>query len=109
MYLVKLSRPELINTVRELSTVMDKGTDNHFKILKRVIAYVIKTKTEGMKIKPVILKKWIIEAFADSDFCGTEIIEEASQVLLFFNGVEVSWKFKSKNNVSLSTTEAVRG
>ena len=31
MYLVKLSRPELSNTVRELSKVMDEGTEKHSK------------------------------------------------------------------------------
>ena len=70
MYLVKLSRPELSNTLRELSKVMDKGTDKHFKTLKKVINYVTETKSNGMRIKPTISKIWVIEAFADSDFCG---------------------------------------
>jgi hypothetical protein len=44
MYLVKLSRPELSNTRRELLKIMDGGTDNHFNVLKRVITYVIQSK-----------------------------------------------------------------
>ena len=65
MYLVKLS-----NTVRELSKVMDGGTDNHFDVLKRVITYVIQSKKARVQMKPLKLNKWKIEAFADSNFCG---------------------------------------
>ena len=95
MYLVKLSRPELSNSVRELSKVMDKGMECHFGMLKRLISYVVQTKHLGMNIKPT--KEWRIEAYADSDFCGDkESRKSVTGFVVFLNGVAVSWKSKSQ-------------
>ena len=51
LYLVKLSRPDLSNSVRELSKVMDGAAPAHEKELKRVIEYVIQTKFKTLKIE----------------------------------------------------------
>ena len=52
LYLVKHSRPDIANAVRELSKVMDKPTPYSMKELKRVIKYLIDTKDYGLKIHP---------------------------------------------------------
>ena len=44
LYLVKFSRPDLSNEVRELSKVMDSATPAHMKNLMRAIKYVLDTK-----------------------------------------------------------------
>ena len=49
MYLVKHSRPDICNSVRELTKVMvEKGEDN-YKMMFRVIKYVLTTKDKGIK------------------------------------------------------------
>jgi len=50
LYLVKMSRPDIANAVRELSKHMDKATDLHTKALDRVLAYVMQTPEYGVKI-----------------------------------------------------------
>ena len=45
LYLVKHLRPDIANATRELSKVMDKPTPTAMKELKRVMKYVINTKT----------------------------------------------------------------
>ena len=44
LYLLKHSRHDLSNNVRELSKVMDGATKVHMKMLRRVIKFVIDTK-----------------------------------------------------------------
>ena len=43
LYLVKHSRPDLSNAVRELTKVLDGATEAHWKAMVRVIKYVFQT------------------------------------------------------------------
>jgi len=89
LYLLKHSRPELSNCVRELSKVMDAANTAHQKSLYRAIKYVQQTKDRRLVLCP---KKedsmWEIKAYSDSDFAG------------------ISWRSKGQKSVSLSSTEA---
>jgi hypothetical protein len=44
LYLVKHSRPDLANCVRELTKVLDGATDAHWKVMLRLIKLVFDTK-----------------------------------------------------------------
>ena len=70
MYLVKFSRPDLSNCVRELSKVMRDATESHLKDLFRTIKFVLDTSKWGLKyeFKEKSSKKWKLEAFCDSNF-----------------------------------------
>jgi hypothetical protein len=52
LYLVKHSRPEISNSVRELSNVADGATEAHFKPLLRTIKYVLGTEDHGLLLQP---------------------------------------------------------
>ena len=107
MYLVRLSKPELSNPVRELSKVMDRGTIKHLKALKRMVKYVILNDKRGMNIKPNENIPWEIEVFADSDFCGDrESRKSITGYIILLNKIPLSWKSEAQNNVSLSSAEA---
>jgi hypothetical protein len=84
---------------------MDKGTVNHFNVLKRVITYAEQYKKTDVQINSQNLKKWKIEAFADKFFCGDRENRRSLTVLIVFYEVPVSWKSNLQNNVSLYTTE----
>ena len=47
LYLVKQSRPDIANCVRELSNVLDDTTDCAFNEMLRIIKYVLDTKKIG--------------------------------------------------------------
>ena len=74
LYLVKFTRPDISNSVRELSKAMDKSTDAHYKALLRVLKYVVRTENLGLVYDSGILMNfngtWQIVAFCDSDFAG---------------------------------------
>ena len=44
LYLVKFSRPDIANSVRELSKVMDSATKGHLKCLWQLMKYVLDNK-----------------------------------------------------------------
>ena len=52
MYLLKHSRPDLLNSVRELTKVIDGATSGHMKALIRVIKYVEKMKDYELVLDP---------------------------------------------------------
>ena len=71
LYLVKHSRPDIANPVRELSKVLDGATEEAFKEMLRVIKYVLDTKSWGLKIQPTFGEEaWDLVCFCDSDYAG---------------------------------------
>ena len=56
LYLVKYSRPDIANTVRELSKVLDGSTEASYKEMLRVIKYVLDTREMGLRIEPKLPK-----------------------------------------------------
>jgi hypothetical protein len=68
LYLVKLSRPDVSNAVRELSKVMDGATSDHVEMLHRVIKFVLITRERGVLINPNLERE--VHAFVDSDYAG---------------------------------------
>ena len=57
LYLIKHMCPDIANTVREYSKMMDKATSLHYKTLLRLIKYVLDTKDKGSRINPRI-QQW---------------------------------------------------
>jgi hypothetical protein len=51
-YLVKHSRPDLSNPVRELTKVMDGARVDHMTSLFREIKFALHTRDRGIMIKP---------------------------------------------------------
>jgi hypothetical protein len=64
LFLVKYSRPDIANTVSELSKMMDGPTPAAFKDLKRVTKCVLDTQDYGLKLEPekMIDNKCIFES-----------------------------------------------
>ena len=74
LYLVKFSRTEILNSVRELTKVMDCANKAHYKALTRVLKYVLSTRDLGIKYHSGLTVNfkgvWKIVAYCDSDFAG---------------------------------------
>lgn len=105
LYLVKHSRPDLNNAVRELSKVMDGATADHMKMMLRTVRFVMKTKNRGLHMKPT--RDYTLEAYVDSDFAGDQGTRKSiTGYLVYFCGVVVAWKSKQQGGVTLSSSEA---
>jgi hypothetical protein len=72
LYLIKYSRPDVSNVVRELAKCMDKATPAAFKEMKRVMRFIAGTKDYGLKIAPKKPEqhnfKWNMVLYSDSDW-----------------------------------------
>ena len=110
LYLVKYSRPDIANPVRELSKVLDGATPAAFKEMLRIIKYVIDTKDLALKIEPDTggdTEIWRVLAFSDSDYASDpESRVSVSGWVIYFCGVLVAWQSKSQKSVTLSSSEA---
>ena len=51
LYLMKHSRPDISNPVRELSKTMDAPASAHLKEMYKLIRFVLSTKDYGLKFK----------------------------------------------------------
>ena len=109
LYLLKHSRPELSNCVRELSKVMDGANKKHQKALYRVIKFVEETKNRKLILEPIRRDdlKWEMKAFSDSDFAGdVDLRKSVSGYIIYLCGAPIAWRSKGQKSVSLSSTDA---
>ena len=113
LYLLKHSRPELSNPIRELSKAMHEPNTDHVKELLRVIQWVIQTPTIGLKMKPEVDKDadgnviWKIKGMCDATW-GSDPDDgrSISGYIIFLNSVPIAWKSKTQASVVLSSAEA---
>ena len=107
LYLIKHSRPDLANAIRELTKVLDGATTAHYKAMLRVIRYVFDTERYGLLLNPNGKTPVEVIAYSDSEYGGdrdTRISVYGYKIYL--NGALISWKSKSGKSVTLSSTEA---
>ena len=107
LYLVKHSRPDIANSVRELSKCMDKGNRAVYKEMKRVIKFVLDTKDYGLKICPEMTRDYKLEVFVDADWAGdSDTRLSVSGFVMFLNGAIINWRSRAQRNVTLSSGES---
>jgi len=109
LYLLKHSRPDLSNAVRELSKVMDGATNDHMECLHRTIKYVLDTKHRCLVMAPTTTNhlEWHLRAYCDSDYSGDrDTRHSVTGFIIYLQGTPISWKSKSQRSITLSSTEA---
>ena len=109
LYLLKASRPDLSNAVRELSKVLDSPSKLAVKEMYRVIKFVLDTRYYGLKIEPKkpIDECWDIVCYSDSDYGGDQDTRRSvTGYIIYLLGVPICWRSKSQNVISLSSAEA---
>ena len=108
LYLVKMSRPDIANCVRELSKHMDKATEVHLKAVHRVLGYVMSTQDYGIKLHVTPNTEEIeVVAYADAAYATDQDNRKSvTGYLIYVNGSLVMWKSKMQEAVTLSSTEA---
>lgn len=108
LYLVKHSRPEISNAVRELSKVADGANEAHWKALMRTVKFVLDHSDYALRLRPRKDRPLFhLEGTSDSEYAGdkdTRISVYGYQ--LYFCGALIAWKSKSGKSVTLSSTEA---
>jgi len=109
LFLIKHSRPDIANPVRELTKILDGASYSAYKEMKRVIKFVLDTKLLGLKLEPRLNENgnWWIVAYSDSDYAKDPSTRKSvTGFIVYFCGVPVSWMSKSQKSVTLSSSEA---
>jgi transposase InsO family protein len=111
LYLVKHSRFDIANAVRDLSKVADGANHAHWKALLRCIKYVIMTEHMALQMKPDkgagSNPPFYVEGVSDSDYAGDRDTRQSVYgYIIYFCGAPIAWKSKSSKSVTLSSTEA---
>ena len=108
LYLMKHSRPDICNPVRELSKNMDAPAPAHSKEMYKLIRFVLSTKDYGLKFKLIkSMRKWVLKALSDSDFASAkETRISIFGYVIYLCGIPIAWRSKGMKSVVLSTTEA---
>ena len=109
LYLTKHSRPDISNSVRELSKAMQKGSPTHFKAMMRVVKYIKDTRHMGISLRPKVKANdtWSLTCYCDSDWGGD--LDSRRSVTgweIFIGSCLVSWGSRSQKLVTLSSSEA---
>ena len=111
LFLTKFSRPDIANSVRELSKMNDRANEGHFKELYRVIKFVLDTRHWSLRYKLSEdnrkMMTWDFKAYSDSDFAGDKDtrLSVCGYGIYLFNCL-VSWKSRAMRTHALSSTEA---
>ena len=113
LYLLKFSRPDLSNPIREVAKVMDGATQGHLKTLYRLIKFTLETRNKALKMEPCDWEFtdgeiiWMLQAYSDSDWAkDTETRRSVTGYIVYLNGCAVLWKSKLQRNVTLSSSES---
>ena len=110
LYLVKHSRLDISNAVRELTKCMDKASPDAYKQMLRCIKYVQHTSTHGLRMEPTHFGKdivWNLVVYSDSDWAGDKQTRRSvSGFVMLLCGVPIMWRSKQQKAVTLSSTEA---
>ena len=110
LYLMKYSRPDIANVVRELTRQVKKPSRPAFKELKRLIRFVLDTRDYGLRFEPKDpddMKRWDLVMYSDSDWASDkETRKSVTGYILFVLGCPVIWKSRQQPVISLSSSEA---
>ena len=109
LYLTKHTRPDIANSVRKHSRMMDGATAAHYQSLLRLAKYVIDTKNHTLKLNVTRNDDNIfnIQGYSDSDYAGNKDDRKSiTGIIVYCAGVPIAWKSKGKKAVSLLSTES---
>ena len=109
LYLTKHSRPDLCNSIRELSKVNKVGTEEHFICLLRVCNWLFENKNYGVELKRSKDENcsWNLEAFSDSDWENCKDSRRSiTGYIVFLNRNPISWGSRSQKVVSLASAHS---
>ena len=114
MHMMRWSRPEVSNSIRELSRSLAFPVSRHLKSMHRAMAYVVSTKEKGWTLRPnrriigdLREHEFVIEGQADSDYAKCPVTRRSvSGQTVLLEGTCVHAKSVMQKTQALSVTES---
>ncbi|GMF64036.1 unnamed protein product [Phytophthora fragariaefolia] len=105
-YLVRGTRPDIANAVRELSKYLSCYNKTHWEAARRVLKYLKGTSTYGLLLNGKS-KEVTYEVYTDASFaCQSKERKSITGYVIQMAGCSMSWCSSKQGCVSLSTAEA---
>jgi hypothetical protein len=113
LHMMRWSRPEILNAVRELSQYMSGASLAHVKAMQRTMKYCVGSPERGLLLK--VIGEWdgnpsyefVITGRSDSDYAkDTDTRRSVSGTSTFLNGSPIHTRSNTQNSVTLSVMEA---
>ena len=103
MFLQTVSRPDISFAVNIASRGLEKPSEAHWMLVKRIIRYLKGTIDLGL----LYCKDGDFETYCDADYAGDkETRKSTSGVVCKYASAAITWQSKRQQCVALSTTEA---
>ena len=108
LHLTAKSRPEIANSVREISKFMDGAVPAHINAMYHIMRYVIATPQRGLEIAPDLsIEGHEITGKSDTDYAKDPTTRRSvTGYSILLNRAYVDWKSKMQQCVTLSSMEA---
>lgn len=112
LHMMRWSRPEILNAVRECSKFMSGAWEIHTGAMKRIMRYVVNTAARGLKLSPNA--EWngskdflfTIEGWSDSEYAKDDSRRSVNGWCVLLCGAAIAFRSKMMPIVALSVTEA---
>ena len=103
----KQTRPDIRHIVHQLSRLLDKPNESHWKAVKHVLRYL----TGTIDLRLTFLKNSNSDIIVDSDANWSGDLNDRKSTTGYYfkfegNGGEISWEVKKQATVALSSSEA---
>ncbi|RVW72812.1 Retrovirus-related Pol polyprotein from transposon RE1 [Vitis vinifera] len=102
---VTVTRPKLAYSVNKVCQFMQRPTDEHWKVVKRILRYLRATMDYGIHLKKVVELSSIGFSYADWGSNPDDRRSVSGHCVFFGNNI-VSWHSKKQQTVSRSSIEA---
>jgi len=112
LHMMRWTRPEILNAVRETSKFMSGAVEGHVTAMKRIMLYCVGTPKRGLLLKPKGLwdgtKNFVfeLEGKSDSEYAKDESRRSVNGWSTFLCEAPISMRSKMMPIVALSVTEA---
>ena len=107
LWIARCTRPDIYFAVTYLSQFNNCYGQVHFAAAKRVLKYLISTKTKKLVLPKIKHKQLNVTVFSDSDWAGDRLDRKSvTGTAVLLNGAPVSWMSKKQSVVATSSTEA---
>lgn len=113
MHVMRWSRPDNLNAVRDLSKYMKEASERHIGAMKRTMRHILSTRNRGLFLKPT--RKWNgdpkfefrIKGRSDSTYASDQTtMRSVTGTTVFLEDAPVAMKCFQQKTVTLSSAEA---
>ena len=113
LYISSNTRPDIQFAVHQVCRFSHDPKDSHGQAVKRIIRYLVETRTKGIQFTPDM--KEGLNAYVDADFCGLFGYEDNQDPVsvrsrtgftLTLFGCPIIWSSKLQTDICLSSTAA---